>query len=369
MKRIRNIIVRIIFAICKILLPKKYFDDIFIPEFLHYKTLKNMTLKEYVWCFAHGFLPKEYVWYDLANNDYRNYLPARNNFHKREFNGIYNDILANKILFETHIKTIINGIDKLHVIESIGFIEKGFLRSLHKDIIPCKFSSVIQFLERTDLILKPISGDGGVGVFLVKKEKNYFILNGKKTDLNELIGFFENLDDYLIQEKFVQHGFSSEIYPGSVNTMRVGTMIDHDTQHPFIAYAAHRFGTRQSCNVDNVNQGGIAAIIDLSDGKLSKGRSFSNEGVKQIFELHPDSSKPINNETIPGWSSLTCRILEMAKRMPYLKYVGWDIILSNDELFILEGNVSPQLGLIQIFKPMKDFPSAWNFFKKYKYIE
>jgi hypothetical protein len=368
MRIIKGIAIRFFIALCRIFMPKQYFDDIYFHDFLYFKHIRKLKLKTRVWCFIRGFLPYEYVWYDLAHNDYRNYVPARNNYQKRSLNGAYNTILANKILFEKHIKNIINGIDKLHVVESIGFIEKGYLQPLHKDIIHGDFCSILPFLENSDLILKPISGDGGVGVFLVKKESNYFLFDNRRSGWDELATFLECLDDYLIQEKFVQHGFSNEIYAGSVNTMRIATLINPLTMQPFIAYAVHRFGSIMSGNIDNISRGGIAAMIDIKDGKLTEGQCFSFEGKKELYKLHPVSLKPIFNEKIPEWGNLTNRLIEMARRMPYFKYVGWDIILSNDELFVLEGNVSPHLDLVQMFKPMKDLKSAWDFFRYYKYI-
>jgi len=368
MKRVRRKAVAVFIALCKIFMPKQYFDSIYLPEFLYPNELNKLKLKEKIRCFRHGFLPYEYIWYDLAINDHRNYVPARNNYHKRTLNGSFNAILSNKILFEKHIKTIINGLDKLHVVESVGFIEKGYLKSLKKEIVQGNFLSLLPYLERNDLLLKPISGDGGKGIMLIKKKDDLFLVDNKKIDWDKLVDTLRNLDDYLIQEKIIQKGFANKIYAGSVNSMRIATMIDPDTKQPFIAYAVHRFGSQQSGDIDNISRGGMGAIIDLDDGILSHGIRFSASGEKEIYKVHPVSLNPICNEKIPDWENLVRRILEMARRMPYLKYVGWDIILSNDELFVLEGNVSPHLGLVQMFRPIKEFPLAWNFYKHYKYI-
>jgi len=360
--------VAVLIAMCKIIMPEKYFDSIYLPEFLYSKDLNKLKLREKIRCFKHGFLPYQYIWYDLANNDYRNYVPARNNYRKRTLNGSFNAILSNKILFEKHIKTIINGIEKLNVVESIGFIEKGYLKSLKKEIVQGNFSSLLSYLERNDLLLKPISGDGGKGIMLIKKKNDHFLIDNKKTDWDELVVTLKKLDDYLIQEKFIQKGFANDIYTESVNSMRIATMIDPVTEQPFIAYAVHRFGSLQSGSIDNISRGGIGALIDLGDGLLSHGLHFSEGCKKEIYNAHPVSANPICNKKIPDWENLTKRLLEMAGRMPYLKYVGWDIILSDDELFVLEGNVSPHLDLVQMFRPIKEFPAAWNFFKHYKYI-
>jgi hypothetical protein len=361
---------RIVFSLCKFIFPGKYFDDIFIAKVFTQDNLKVRNLRKTLWCFAHGFLPYEYNWYDLATNDYRNYVPTRNNYQNRSLNGAYNAILGNKLLFEKHLKATIRGIDGLHVVESIGLIEEGFLYSLNNDLLQGDFTSLIQILDKNDLVLKPLSEDGGVGVFLIRKIDDHYFINNIKAGWEEVLDRLGNLDGYLIQVKFAQRGFSNMIYSGSVNTMRIATMIDPVTHNPFIAYAVHRFGSASSVFMDNVNQGGITALINLDDGRLGKGlRCSFSEPAKEVFESHPSSSMPIFNEKVPDWVNLKNRITLMAGRMPYLKYAGWDIILSDGELFVLEGNVSPGLGLIQMFKPMSEFPEAWNFFKHYKFVE
>jgi len=352
------------------MLPKKYYDDIFLAKVLTRNNLRVRNLKKTIWCFARGFLPYEYNWYDLATNDYRNYVPTRNSYQNRSLNGSYNAILGNKLLFEKHLKATIKGVAGLHVIESIGWIENGFLHSLHTDVIRGDLYSLMQLLEKNDLVLKPVEGDGGVGGFIIRKIDGQLFIDNCRVEWEEIFDRLRNLDGYLIQERFNQKGFSNIIYPGSVNTMRIATMIDPVTRNPFIAYAVHRFGSESSVFMDNVNQGGITALISLDDGRLGKGlRCSFTDSTKEEFKFHPASSMPIFNEQVPDWTAVKDRILKMAGRLPYLKYVGWDIILSDNEIYVLEGNVSPGLGLIQMLKPMKEFPLAWSFFKHYKYVE
>ena len=88
-------------------------------------------------------------------------MPVRSNCQRRTLNGRFTEILANKLLFEKQLKTVIDGIDNLHVVESIGYIEEGYLRSLHKDIIHGNFSSLMNFLEKNGLIIKPLGADKG----------------------------------------------------------------------------------------------------------------------------------------------------------------------------------------------------------------
>lgn len=349
----------------QLMLPAKYYDDIYVSKLLRRSNFSILPPGKILWCFRHGFLPHEYLLYDLDFNDYRDYVPSRNNLKNRTLNGVYNAILANKIIFERQIEVIIKGLEGLKVIKNLAYIENGVLKALNKNIVCGDFSSLLPYLEENDLILKPVMGDGGVGFIMIRKVEGDFMFNKKRVNWKELCESLGKLDNMLIQERFIQHGFSHEIYPESVNTMRIATMIDPVTNKPFIGYAFHRFGSPHSGFIDNVNQGGLFCLIDTSDGKLTNLVDYSLLGDKKFFDYHPFSNKKVINERVPGWSKIAEVVLEMAGRMPYLKYVGWDIVLSYNEMYVLEGNVSPGTAF-QLYKPMKKFP-GWDFFRHYHY--
>jgi hypothetical protein len=363
----KKIIMHILWRCSKIIPRNKYFFLLFIKDFLNCKYLGNINLRNRVWCLFKGFLPYEYLAYDFPKNDYRNYLPTFKNYKKASLNGDSNAFLSNKIEFEKHIKPIISGIRFLHLIESIGYIKNGNLQSLNKSIVAGEFVSLISFLQKNDLILKPIYGSNGKEVLLLQMVDDYFLIQNRKLNLEELIQYLKGLNRYLIQERFNQQGFSHEIYPGSVNTMRIATMIDPVTKQSFIAYAAHRFGSLKSGNTDNVNQGGVSSLIDIDSGKLSMCLTLSNNGKIESHESHPLSCKPIYNQQIPNWENLKNSLIEMANKMPYFKYVGWDLVLSNEEIYILEGNNCPGGG-VQIHKPFSEYNAAWSFFQHYKFF-
>ena len=366
--KITNSLLRRFLLLLSKMLPKKYYDEIFVGEFIICVDLKMLNLKKTALSYKHGFLPFEYIWFDLEHNDYRNYIPTRSNYQRRRINGSYNAILGNKILFEKHLKSVITGIDKLHVVESLAYVENGFLHSLNEDVISGDIDSLIGVLEKSDIIIKPISGDAGVGFECLSCRESNLFINHQSVSCDFLKSHIKKLDNYLIQRRIIQKGFAGEIYSGSVNTMRIATMIDPDTGRPFIAYAVHRFGSRQSGFVDNVGKGGITAEIDLNTGRLSMAHLYTKKGHRETFEDHPESKIKIYNQQIPNWAELKRKITEMTGRMPYLIYVGWDFVLSDGELYVLEGNVSPGLGLVQLYNPMKEYPEAWKFFRHYGYI-
>jgi hypothetical protein len=353
----------------RLFLPEKYYDEIFIGHFLEGVNFGMLSISKTIRCFKLGFLPFEYLWFGLNRNDFRGYLPTRSNYQNRRINGPYNAILGNKILFERHLKTVLSGVKGLNVPDSLGYFDKGYLHSLHTDLTTGDLNSVFDELKKGDLILKLVSGDGGVGLICLALTDGVYYINDEPASYERLGSLVKSLDNYLIQRRLRQEGLAGGIFPGSVNTMRIGTMIDPDSGKPFIAYAVHRFGSPKSGFVDNVGQGGITAKIDINSGRLSMAHHYSKDGHMEVFERHPVTSKMIYNQEIPNWQDVKRRIIWMAGQMPYLKYVGWDFVLSGDDLYVLEGNVSPGLGLVQIYDPMKNYSQAWNFFRRHGYID
>lgn len=368
MKLLKRIVRHILWRLGNIIPRNKRFIITFIKDFLNDKHLGDINFRNKVWCFFNGFLPYEYFAYDFPRNDYKNYLSTFKNYRKMSLNGEVDTLLRNKIQFEKHIKPIVSGIPFLHVIESIGYIENGKLHSLNETLVAGEFVSLVSFLQKNDLILKPIYGSSGNGVLLLQMVDDYFLIKNKKLNQKELILYLKGLNNYLIQERFNQQGFSHVIYPETLNTLRIATMIDPLTNQSFIAYAAHRFGSYNSGCTDNVCQGGVTSLIDIESGKLSTCVTLFEKGEIESYESHPFSGKPITNQQIPNWNNIKHSVVEMANKMPYFKYVGWDFVLSNNEIYLLEGNNCPGGGF-QIHKPFSEYKLVWNFFQHYKFLE
>ena len=41
------------------------------------------------------------------------------------------------------------------------------------------------------------------------------------------------------------------------------------------------------------------------------------------------------------------------EKMPYLKFVAWDIVVTDDDFVVIEANTSTGIGIIQVFEPLK----------------
>ena len=51
---------------------------------------------------------------------------------------------------------------------------------------------------------------------------------------------------------------------------------------------------------------------------------------------------------IPMWDKVLEVVTKAAKRIPQIRYVGWDIAITNSSIEIIEGNHNPYHGTFEI---------------------
>lgn len=140
---------------------------------------------------------------------------------------------------------------------------------------------------------------------------------------------------YILEEKIEQYGEISDFHKWSINTIRIITVFDtiHDRVH--IVSANMRVG-RNKDHRDNLHSGGIAVQIDIETGIVySPGFDQNNK----LYLVHPDSGKQFIGFKIPYWKECKEYITEVAKELPAVRYIGWDIVSKGDGTFVLiEGN-------------------------------
>jgi hypothetical protein len=102
------------------------------------------------------------------------------------------------------------------------------------------------------------------------------------------------------------------------------TLWDFDKQEPFVAAAAHRFGTRHSLPLDNFHQGfgGVSPPIDLRTGRL--GAALTLDAAHQVQRLprHPESGSTIEGVAVPHWAQTQRELCALAARLPQTPIVG-----------------------------------------------
>jgi hypothetical protein len=311
-----------------------------------------------------GFLRESYVIYDFDHNDRRDYL---NDYVRLARIPIClrrkDSYLDNKLLFSAMARA------NVRVTLDYALIMNGSLIPLSNDPSIGDFESFERFCEkRSRFVLKPTDGGGGENVVIVENRGDHYLANGKRASSAELKMLVKNSKHGLLSDYVQQADYAKTIFPDTLNTVRMVTMIDPVNEEAFIATAIHRFGRKSSFPVDNWTNGGLSVSIDLETGVLGRAASYPRSGKLEWFDHHPDSGAAITGQQIPGWADIKREILSFAEKVKFLLYIGWDIAVVNDGFVIIEGNSNTDVNLLQLHGPLLRNQRVRDFYRHYKVI-
>jgi hypothetical protein len=80
----------------------------------------------------------------------------------------------------------------------------------------------------------------------------------------------------------------------------------------------------------------LVASIDDASGRLKAGRF--RDITRGEFPLHPATGAPIAGRMIPAWAELRALGLRAHHTLPWLPFVGWDLVDSDQGIVLLEAN-------------------------------
>ncbi len=197
-----------------------------------------------------------------------------------------------------------------------------------------------------DFVIKPAQGSAGNGIIVIagrNEDGNWVGVNGKVYTLYDLqkhitdilygIFSFDLGDQAVIESRVEQHPEMLQLSPLGLADVRI-ILCD---EIPVLAMS--RIPTRQSSGKANLHQGAVGVAIDLASGKTTHARFLGEE-----ITDHPDTSRPLVGNAIPCWNDILAVAQRAAKVVP-LKYLGVDIVVSNQGPLLLEINVRPGLEI------------------------
>ncbi|KQC30861.1 hypothetical protein AAY42_13915 [Flagellimonas eckloniae] len=231
---------------------------------------------------------------------------------------------------------------------------------LSKDAVP--FNIWIEKNSPEYLICKTNKGQSGDKIIKVKvsvSETGEYLLDGVKLESFHKKLLRKNLT--LIEEVIEPHPVLKSIHPDSLNTLRIVTQVVNPYQVDVIA-ATMKAGINHSV-VDNSGKGGVDCSIDINNGKLIGPLSAFDPRKKiSLGDNHPTTNMPIVGITIPHWKEAINTVKKAALVIPSVKSVGWDVAITKDGAFLLEGNHNWS-SLIQkaLGKGIKDILNSYRF--------
>ena len=226
------------------------------PYKINFFTKVKYTLK--------GFSVNEYVWYNLKTNDYKNYISDYERIKSRDINGEYKIILDNKLLFEEVFRNYTK------VPKTYAWISNGYIYGIHDNIVD--ENGIIKFIAKIGkAVLKLERGFEGKGIYVVEYiSEDTYIINGKKSTINDLNKILKNIETAVLTEYIEQSDFEKNLYANSTNTLRIVCAKKKNEKKVKIIKAFQRIGSDCSAPVDNISAGGYASEINLDTGELGK---------------------------------------------------------------------------------------------------
>ena len=289
---------------------------------IHKETGKNMLIifLDMVWCTLK---------YGVGYLDYHVFGFATNTGKKRNtFMTMHHNIGLTRLVNDSSLYPIMN--DKLQFLDIYGdFVGRKWI-----DIRKAGADGLKNLCETCGLIfVKPVSNFGGTGIEQITTDEN--------TDYQALANRLIESKQYLVEEAVKQHPELNALCPGSVNTLRIVTLMVE--AQPHFLYALLRVGNGHS-HVDNISSGGMYTLID-KDGILQFPAFCDKTGL--YYDKHPLTGTLFPGFTVPLFQQAVQLCLDAAKVKPGLAYIGWDVAITEDGPVLIEGNILPGYDMAQ----------------------
>lgn len=287
-----------------------------------------------------GYDPLEASWYAQVRPS-RPTLGCISTFQREtslgRLNGPHAYLLNDKLIFA-------------HLMRSAGLPHSDLFAFTHHGMWEWIDDGRTKALARLEcgeaVVVKPISGRKGQSIEFIRSPEALTATPARN----------------VIATSFVrQADYAARIHPGSLNTIRILSVTGRDGS-PVIAAAVHRFGSSSTGGVDNFSAGGIVARVDLTSGLLDRAARIG-EGNRLLWsDRHPETDERIAGVEVPHWAAVEALVLRLCATFPFLRYVGWDIAITDDGPVVIEGNARPSLRFFQLYEPMLDDLRVRGFF-------
>ena len=238
--------------------------------------------------------------------------------------------LWHKVNDPTYKHLVANKVDALELFKD--FVSRRWLFTPNSS-----FSEFVDFVKKTPVfIAKPVRGAGGTGI--EKHATGSFSEEDLKILYNDLVA-----KGMLLEECLKAH---DDIYFGTIalSTFRLYTMIDRKGD-VHILKAKYRVGTGDA--ITDTAHGCVAYPISIEHG-IIEGPGINEVLNSKYYFYHPGCDKLVVGLKIPMWDRVLEVVTEAAKRIPQIRYIGWDIAVTNDGVEIIEGNSIPYTGTFEI---------------------
>jgi hypothetical protein len=206
-------------------------------------------------------------------------------------------------------------------------------------------------LPRRDLFFKPIRGAGGRGAscWFYQADGSYRGSDGMRIAAGALTQHLQELsreENYVVRRYARNHREMVDLSSGALNTLRVLTCLDEHGR-PEVTHAVLRMARDPAVVVDNFHAGGIAAKVDIATGIIGPATDMGFRRDSRWWNTHPTTGAPITDRVVPRWFEAAALAIRAHAAFADQVTIGWDIAVLDDGVYLVEGNKSPDLDIIQ----------------------
>lgn len=152
-------------------------------------------------------------------------------------------------------------------------------------------------------------------------------------NVQALYDYLKEKEFYTIEDVIKCHPDIVKLYDNAVNSMRIITMLDKD-QKPHCMYIVQKIGLNGSIIDNNC----MFSPVDIETGCIKYPAHSGDTTLAIIYEEHPNSHVKIQGYKIPFVKEAVEMCFEAALKVPQVRYVGWDVAVTEKGPIIIEGN-------------------------------
>lgn len=276
-----------------------------------------LQLPKLGWLLYRGFNFKDFSTYRPLTRSWKEIAAYHSNFDNVRLIGRLNDE------------------SKLPLLRDKGAFWKRFSHRMGREFIDLRDASeeqFSQFMTRHPVrVAKPYNLAGGAGIEVL--DKAY-----ASDELPVLRQRLLEQRMYVIEEFIQQHEELSRVYPHAVNTLRFITLTTDG-----VPQLAHPISIRFGSGGGRIDfYGSIIALVD-QEGALRSVMCNFGEAV----EKHPDTELAFDTVRVPWLREAQQLVLDCAREMPEVRYIGWDVAITPTGPVIVEGNGAPGTSDVQ----------------------
>lgn len=186
--------------------------------------------------------------------------------------------------------------------------------------------------KHNEIMVKPINGTCGKGIEKIKV---------KDFSKKELYDYLKEKKEIILEEVIKQHPDMNKLYPGSINTCRIVSILKDNKVNIVVAYL--RVGN--GAYVDNFNSGGMVVPINVETGRIEYPALDKNHN---LYEKHPQTGTSFIGFKIPMWEEAMELVKKAGPKIPQVRFAGWDVCISEKGPILVETNDFPGHDIYQL---------------------